>query len=384
MTRWVRQLVIALAGAAVLAGLGARETCWGSEKKMGLEKKNFGATADGKKVDEYTLTNVHGLVVQVMTYGGIITSVETPDRQGNMTNVTLSLDSLGDYLAGHPFFGAIAGRYANRIAKGKFTLDGKQYTLATNDGPNHLHGGKKGFDKAVWQAKEVRGKDFVGVKLTHLSPDGDEGYPGNLTATVVYSLNNNNELKMDYTATTDKATPINLTNHTYWNLGGRAKGGILGELMMINADYYLPVDDTLIPTGAPAAVKGTPMDFTTPTTIGARIDQVPGGYDHAYVVNAIRWKHDPRELTLAARVFEPGSGRVMEVYTTQPAIQFYTGNFLDGKLQAGGVSYQQHHGFCLETEHYPDSPNQPQFPSTVLRPGETYHQVTVHKFSVAK
>ncbi len=269
MTRWVRQLVITLAGAAVLVGLDVRETCSGSEKKMSLEKKSLGVAADGKKVDEYRLTNVHGLVVKVMTYGGIITSVETPDRQGKLTNITLSLDSLQDYLAGHPFFGAIAGRYANRIAKGQFTLDGKQYTLATNNGPNHLHGGIKGFDKAVWKAEEVPGKDFVGVKLTHFSPDGDEGYPGNLTATVLYSLNNNNELKMEYTATTDKATPVNLTNHTYWNLGGRAKGGILDELMMINADHYLPVDDTLIPIGKPAAVKGTPMDFTRPTTIGA-------------------------------------------------------------------------------------------------------------------
>ena len=380
MTRWVRQLGITLAGAAVLAGLGALQTCWGSEKKMSLEKKNLGVTADGKQVHEYTLTNVHGLVVKVMTYGGIMTSVETPDRQGKMTNITLSLDSLQDYLAGHPFFGAIAGRYANRIAKGKFTLDGKQYTLATNNGPNHLHGGWKGFDKAVWQAEEVRGKDLVGVKLTHFSPDGDEGYPGNLTATVVYWLNNNNELKMDYTATTDKATPLNLTNHTYWNLGGRAKGGILDELMMINADHYLPVDDTLIPTGEPAAVKGTPMDFTRPTAIGSRIDQVAGGYDHAYVLN----QKKPGQLTLAAKVVAPASGRVMEICTTQPAIQFYTANFLDGKLQAGGVSYQKHHAFCLETEHYPDSPNQPQFPSTILRPGETYHQVTVHKFSVAK
>ena len=347
---------------------------------MSLEKKNFGATADGKQVDEYTLTNVHGLAVKVITYGGILNSVETPDRQGRMTNITLSLDSLQDYLAGHPFFGAIAGRYANRIAKGKFTLDGTPYTLATNDGPNHLHGGKKGFDKAVWQAEEVRGKDSVGVKLTHFSPDGDEGYPGNLTATIVYSLDNGNELKMEYTATTDKATPLNLTNHTYWNLGGRANGGILEELMTINADHYLPVDDTLIPIGKLAAVKGTPMDFTRPKTIGARIDQVVGGYDHAYVLN----QKKPGQLTLAAKIVEPTSGRVMEISTTQPAIQFYTGNFLDGKLQAGGVSYQKHHGFCLETEHYPDSPNQPQFPSTILRPGETYHQVTIHKFSVAR
>jgi aldose 1-epimerase len=347
---------------------------------MNLEKKKIGATADGKQVDEYTLTNAHGLVVKVMTYGGIITSVQTPDRQGHLTNITLSLDSLQDYLAGHPFFGALAGRFANRIAKGKFTLDGEQYTLATNNGPNHLHGGIKGFDKAVWQAEEIRGKDRVGVKLTHFSPDGDEGYPGNLTATVVYTLDNGNALTMDYTATTDKATPVNLTNHTYWNLRGRAKGGILDEVMMINADHYLPVDETLIPTGKLAAVKGTPMDFTTPTAIGARIDQVSGGYDHAYVLN----QKKPGQMTLAARVSEPASGRVMEIYTTQPAIQFYTGNFLDGTLQAGGVVYQKHHGFCLETEHYPDSPNRPQFPSTILRPGETYRQTTVHKFSVAK
>ena len=371
---------IAAVGAALLAGFTVTQACSGSENKMGIEKAKFGVTADGTQVDQYTLTNDHGLKVKVITYGGIITSVETPDRHGKSTNITLSLDSLKDYLAGHPFFGAIAGRYANRIAKGKFTLDGKQYTLATNNGPNHLHGGLKGFDKYVWKAEEVKGKGSVGLKLTHVSPDGDEGYPGRLTATVVYSLTNDNELTMDYTASTDKATPVNLTNHTYWNLSGPKAGGILDERMQINADRYLAVDDTLIPTGPPSAVKGTPMDFTRPTAIGARIDQVKGGYDHAYVLN----QKKPGQLTLAARVVDPKSGRVMEVYTTQPAIQFYTGNFLDGTLKAGGVTYQKHHGFCLETEHYPDSPNHADYPTTILRPGETYHQLTVHKFSVEK
>lgn len=345
---------------------------------MSVQKKPFGQMPDGTEVDLYTLTNANGLKATITTYGAMLTSVESPDRNGQLANVTLSLESLPGYLAGHPFFGSIAGRFANRIAKGRFALDGAEYKLATNNGANHLHGGRKGFDKAVWKAEPVTGADFVGVVFTLLSPDGDEGYPGTLKATVTYTLNNANELKMDYTATTDKATPVNLTNHAYWNLSGAAAGSILGHELTLNADRYLPVDDGLIPTGELAAVKGTPMDFTQPATVGSRIAQVKGGYDHCYVLK----QSQPGELSLAARVVEPKSGRVMEVFTTQPGVQLYTGNFLDGTLKAHGVVYQKHHGLCLETQHFPDSPNRPEFPSTILRPGQTYHEVTVHRFSV--
>ncbi len=345
---------------------------------MSVRKEKFGQMPDGTWVDQYTLTNAHGLKATIMTYGATLTAMETPDRNGRLTNITLNLESLSDYLAGHPFFGSVAGRFANRIAKGKFTLDGVQYTLATNNGPNHLHGGRKGFDKAIWDAKPIEQDGVVGVVFTHVSPDGDEGYPGTLKATVTYTLNNANELKMEYTATTDKATPVNLTNHTYWNLAGPAAGGILEHQLTLNANRYLPVDDTLIPLGDLAPVENTPMDFRQPHTIGSRIADVKGGYDHCYVLNQAK----PGEMTLVARVVEPKSGRVMEIYTTQPGVQFYTGNFLDGTLSAHGVPYQKNHGFCLETQHFPDSPNRPAFPSVILRPGQTYHEVTVHKFSV--
>jgi aldose 1-epimerase len=302
-----------------------------------------------------------------------------PDRKGNVDVVTLYLDSLDDYLAGHPYFGSVVGRYANRIAKGKFTLDGVEYTLATNNGPNHLHGGVRGFDKAVWNAEPAEAADCVRLKLTHTSPDGDEGYPGTMTASVTYSLTGDNELRIEYTATTDKPTVVNLTNHAYWNLAGAGSGDVLDHVLTINADRYLPVDEGLIPLGELAPVKGTPMDFTKPHPIGSRIAQVEGGYDHCYVLN-----RKGEGLSLAARVVEPKSGRAMEIYTTQPGIQLYTGNFLDGTVSGDGVAYQKHDALCLETEHYPDSPNRPEYPSTVLRPGETYHEVTVHKFSVQK
>ena len=348
---------------------------------MTIEKKPFGSMPDGTRVDQYILTNANGLKVKIITFGAMITSVELPDRDGKFENVTLHLDSLEDYLKGHPFFGCVAGRYANRIAKGKFTLDGAEYTLATNNGENHLHGGTKGFDKHVWQAEPVRSERSVGVTFTLVSPDGDEGYPGTLTAKVTYSLCNRNGLKMDFSATTDKATPVNLCNHAYWNLAGAGSGDVLEHLVLLNADRYLPVDEGLIPLGELAPVKGTPMDFTKPETIGARIEQVEGGYDHCWVLN----RKKGEKLALCARVVEPKSGRVMEIVTTQPGVQFYTGNFLDGTLEAsGGKPYAKHNGFCLETEHFPDSPNRPEYPSTVLRPGETYHQVTVHKFSVQK
>jgi len=350
------------------------------EMKMSVSSKPYGTMPDGTQVDEYTLTNSHGLKVKIITYGGIITAIETPDRNGQFTNIILHRDSLADYLAGHPYFGCLVGRYANRIAKGRFAIDGVEYTLACNDGQNHLHGGEKGFDKYVWQAEPVEGEDFVGVRLTHTSPDGDEGYPGTLNVTVVYTLTENDELKIDYTATTDKPTHVNLTNHAYWNLAGAGSGDVLDHRLMLNADKYLPVDDGLIPLGEPEPVKDTPMDFTQPVAIGARIDQVEGGYDHCYVLN----KAQPGELSLAARVVEPTSGRTLEIYTTQPGIQFYSGNFLDGSVSGSGVEYEKHYGFCLETQHFPDSPNKPDYPSTLLKPGETYHEVTIHKFGVAR
>lgn len=346
---------------------------------MEIKKEPFGK-AEGKEVDLYTLTNRNGLRVKIMTYGATITAVETPDRHGRMDNITLYLETLDDYLKGHPFFGSTAGRYANRIAFGRFTIDGVTYQLAINNNRHHLHGGRKGFDKYVWRAEPIRGEDFVGVVFSHTSPDGDENYPGTLQAKATYTLTNQNELRMVFEATTDKPTHVNLCNHAYWNLAGAGSGTILDHIMMLNADKYVPVDKELIPLGDPQPVQGTPMDFLTePKTIGSRIEQVPGGgYDHCYVLV----KDAPGKMTLAARVVEPKSGRVMEVFTTQPGVQFYTGNFLDGTLRAGGHAYQKHAGFCLETEHFPDSPNRPSYPSTLLRPGQTYREETIHKFSL--
>ncbi|MCX7824524.1 MAG: galactose mutarotase [Verrucomicrobiae bacterium] len=313
--------------------------------------------------------------------GATLTELRVPDRDGRLGDIVLGFDTLEGYLGKNPYFGCTVGRYANRIAKGRFTLDGRTYTLATNNGPNALHGGLKGFDKVIWQAEPVQAANGVAVKFTYTSRDGEEGYPGNLTATVVYTLTNQNELKLEYTATTDKATPVNLTNHTYFNLAG--KGDILGHELMLAASHFTPVDATLIPTGEIRAVKGTPMDFTKPTAIGARIAQVggdPAGYDHNYCLNS-----GGKRMALAARVTEPGSGRVLEIYTDQPGIQFYSGNFLDGSITGkAGQVYQKHFGFCLETQHYPDSPNHANFPSTILRPGKTYRTVTVHKFSTKK
>jgi len=346
---------------------------------MSIDKKQYGKMPDGAEVDLYTLTNAHGLKVKIMTYGATITSVEVPDRDGKTANVVLHLGTLADYLKGHPFFGSTVGRYANRIAKGKFTLDGKQYTLATNNNENHLHGGLKGFDKKVWKAKPVQTADAVGVTCTYASPDGEEGYPGALTAKVTYSLTDRNELKMEYSATADKPTIVNLTNHSYWNLAGAGSGTVLDQEVMLNADGYLPVDNGLIPLGKIAPVKGTPMDFVArPMTIGSRIAEVKGGYDHCYVLN----KKEAGKLSLAAKITDPKSGRVMEILTDQPGVQFYTGNFLDGTMKAGGKSYVKNGGFCLETQHFPDSPNRPQFPSVVLRPVEPYTHLTIHKFSV--
>ena len=390
-SRYVRILV---AAALTLAGgwssnLEARRARFKpvvTTNTMTVTKKVYGKLPDGTPIDQYTLSNPHGLKVKIINYGAIITAVETPDRNGKVENITLYRNSLADYMEMKdgkpttPYFGATVGRYGNRIAKGRFTLEGKEYNkLAINNGPNALHGGLKGFDKVVWKAEEVQLPGVVGVAFTYTSPDGEEGYPGTLKVKVTYSLTDKDELKMDYEATTDKTTVLNLTNHTYWNLAGAGNGDILKHELTLNADRFLPVDSTLIPLGRLDPVKGTAMDFTSPKTVGKDFAQVEGGYDHCYVL--VR-KDDG--LSLAARVAEPTSGRVMEVYTTQPAVQFYTGNFLDGTIHAGGKTYAQHYGLCLETQHYPDSPNQKDFPTTVLKPGETYKQSTMHKFSVQK
>jgi aldose 1-epimerase len=343
--------------------------------KPGIQKSFFGELPDGKPVHLYTLTNANGLVAKITTYGTILTELHVPDRNCKMTDVVLGYDSLAPYLKPHPYFGATVGRVANRIAKGTFVLDGQTYHLATNNGPNHLHGGLKGFDKAVWKAEP---QAAAAVKFSYVSPDGEDGYPGTLQTTVTMTLTDANELRIDYAALTDKPTPVNLTNHSYFNLAG--SGDILGHELTLNADNVTAVDDTLIPTGALTPVAGTPLDFRTPKAIGSRFSELnvtPVGYDNNYVLNG-----GGKSLASAARVFEPNTGRVMEVLTTQPGVQLYTANWLDGSLIGkGGVAYRQHAALCLETQHFPDSINHPNFPSVVLRPGEKYRQTTVHKFS---
>jgi aldose 1-epimerase len=344
---------------------------------MGIKQRDFGKTQDGTPVELYTLTNNKGMIVKIMTYGAIITEIHVPDKKGEFADVVLGFDNLEQYLKGHPFFGAIAGRYANRIAKGQFELDGQTYHLPINNGPNSLHGGTKGFDKAVWKAEPKESAEGVSLELSHFSGDGDQGYPGNLHAMVIYTLTDDNALKYEVRATSDKATVVNLTNHSYFNLAGEGSGSIDAHILTINADRYTPVDDTQIPTGELAPVKGTPFDFTSPTAIGERIDQVSPGYDHNYVLNST-----DRSLALAAKVKDPVSGRVMEVWTTQPGVQLYTGNYLDGTLS--GISkrpYRKHDALCLETQHFPDSPNHPSFPSTMLQLGRRYRETTVFKFS---
>ncbi len=349
-----------------------------------ITKADFGQTTDGTAVQIFTLTNASGMELKISTYGGAIVSLKTPDRAGAMGDVVLGFDSLDGYLnPNEPFFGALVGRYGNRIGHARFTLDGKTYSLSVNDGENSLHGGARGFDKYVWTPKQL---PDGGLQLTILSKDGDQGYPGNLQVTVVYHLTNANEVRIDYTATTDKDTVVNLTNHAYYNLKGAGNGDILGHIMMLNASRFTPVDAGLIPNGELKPVTGTPFDFTKPTAVGARINQddeqlkLGHGYDHNWVID-----RKGAGLSLAARVEEPSTGRVMEVLTTQPAIQFYTGNFLDGTLIGkGGKVYPRRAALCLETQHYPDSPNQPAFPSTELKPGQTYKSTTVYKFSVKK
>ena len=337
---------------------------------------DFGKTPDGTAVERYTLTNGR-VTAKVLTYGGIVSELHVPDRDGKPGDVVLGFDTLDGYLKGHPYFGATVGRFANRIAGGKFSLDGKDYTLAVNNGPNTLHGGLKGFDKAVWKVEKSTDSSLT---LSYLSKDGEEGYPGNLTVHVTFTVTKDDALRLDYTATTDKPTPLNLTNHSYFNLAGPAAGAILDHVAQIEADSYTPVDDNLIPTGKIAPVRGTPLDFTKPTAIGSRFSELkaePIGYDHNYVLRG----HG--ELTaLAARVRDPKSGRILELHTTEPGVQLYTGNFLDGTITGkGGVAYKKNMAFCLETQHYPDSVHHPEFPSTILKPGATYTQTTIYKFS---
>jgi aldose 1-epimerase len=349
--------------------------------------KPFGKLADGQKADLYTLTNKNGATATISNYGGIVTSLTMPDRYGKFADVVLGFDSLTKYVKDSPYFGCLVGRYGNRIAKGKFTLDGQNYTLATNNIGNALHGGLKGFDKVIWEATPKVTAQGPSLKLTYVSKDGEEGYPGTLKVTATYTLTNKNELKLVYRATTDKDTIVNLTHHSYFNLAGQGNGTILDHLLTLDASRYTPVDKTLIPTGKIALVKGTPFDFRSPTAIGARIDakdeqlKFGGGYDHNFVGD----KLVPGTLTRIAKVEDLKSGRVLEVLSTEPAVQFYAGNFLDGKLKGkGGKIYAHRGGFCLEPQHYPDSPNHKNFPSVVLKPGETYKNTIVYKFSAEK
>jgi aldose 1-epimerase len=346
--------------------------------KMSVMKENWGKV-DNKEVFLYTLKNKNGIVVKISNYGGIITSILVPDKKGRMGDIVLGYDSLKGYLTATPYFGAIVGRYANRIAKGKFKLGGKVYKLAVNNGKNSLHGGLKGFDKVVWDAVEFSDSTGAGLVLNYRSRDGEEGYPGNLVIMVTYLLTPSDALKLTIEAKTDKLTPVNLCNHTYFNLA-EAGTDILGHKLKINAERYTVVNDELIPTGELRPVKETPMDFTDFHTIGERIAQVQGGYDHNYVL-----VKKEKELSLAAVIEEPVSGREVSVLTTQPGVQFYSGNFLDGSIKGkGGKVYKQHFGMCLETQHFPDSPNQPKFPKTILKPGEKFREVTVFKFGVVR
>ncbi len=350
-----------------------------------ISKASFGSLPDGQLADIYTLRNASGMEAKITNYGGIVVAWTAPDKNGKWEDIVLGYDSLSGYLKETPYFGALVGRYGNRIGKGKFTLDGKTYTLATNNGPNHLHGGKVGFDKVIWAATPIAGEE-PSLQLTYVSKDGEEGYPGTLTAEVVYQLKNDNSLQISYKATTDKPTVVNLTNHSYFNLTG-AKRDILDHEVMVKADKIVQVDKTLIPTGTLKPVAGTVFDFNTPTKIGARINDSSDvqinyglGYDHCWVLNGTK-----DSLNTLGTVYEPMSDRVLDVLTTEPAVQLYTGNFLDGTITGkNGIVYKKRYGLCLETQHYPDSPNKPSFPSTVLRPGQTYQTTTVYRLSVRK
>ena len=375
---YLRFASAALLGALTIASFAQAPARKGTSN---VKKQDYGKLPDGTPIELYTLSNAKGMQAGIITYGGIVVSLTAPDRTGKYADVVLGMADLPGYLTPPPYFGALIGRYGNRIGHAQFSLDGKVFKLPANDGPNTLHGGIKGFDKHVWKATPGSGAD-ASLELTYTSKDGEEGFPGNLSAKVVYTVTANNELKIDYTATTDKNTVVNLTNHSYFNLAGQGEGDILGHEVMIAADRFTPVDSTLIPTGELRPVKGTPLDFTRPAPIGARINQndeqlkFGKGYDHNWVLNSKGGNFK------AAEVHEPKTGRVMEVWTTEPGLQFYTGNFLDGTLKGkSGKVYGQRSAFCMETQHFPDSPNKPSFPTTELKPGQTYHTVTAYRFS---
>jgi len=378
---WLKILSVSLSAAALVGCTDLSKT---SMQKGQIIVKPFGQTKDGTAVSLYTLRNNKGAEAGICNYGGLVIFLKVPDRKGHLGDVVLGYDDLAGYLKETPYFGALIGRYGNRIAKGKFTLDGQEYTLATNNGPNALHGGLKGFDKVVWEPRILASLEGPSLELKYVSKDGEEGYPGTLSVTAVYTLTEDNALKVEFMATTDKDTILNLTHHSYFNLAG--KGDILNHQVMMPADKFTPVDDTLIPTGELKPVEGTPFDFRAPTAIGARIGQddeqlkFGKGYDHNWVFNK-----PMGQLGLIASVYEPTSGRVMEVWSTEPGLQFYSGNFLDGTLKGkGGWVYQFRNGFCMEPQHYPDSPNHPNFPSVVLKPGEVYKNTIIYKFSVQK
>ena len=361
--------------------------CLTAAQAQKITRNDFGKTPDGESVELFTLTNAMGMEVKITNYGGIVVSLTAPDRNRKFADVVLGFNDLESYLKGHPYFGSIIGRYGNRIAKGRFSLNGVEYKLAVNNGPNHLHGGIKGFDKVVWAATLTMTKAGASLSLTYVSKDGEEGYPGNLNTRVVYTLTNRNELRIDYFASTDKDTVVNLTNHSYFNLAGEGNGDILNHLLTLNSNYFLPTDATSIPVDhLRNNVRGTPFDFLMPKSIGERINQddqqlkFGSGYDHTWIVNGRMGV-----LRQAALVYESTTGRVMEVWTTEPGVQFYTGNFLDGTLTGkSGKTYPRRSGFCLETQHYPDSPNKPKFPTTTLRKGAKYRSTTIYRFSVQR
>ena len=375
-TSWLKFLTVA-AAAGLLAGCASTKPVYTTS----ISHRPFGKTPDGTPVDLYTFRNANGVEVKICNYGGTVISFTAPDRNGNLADIVLGYDNLDDYIKNSPYFGCLVGRYGNRIAKGKFKLGDKEYTLAVNNEANHLHGGIKGFDKVVWNAKVVTSPEGPGLELTYTSKDGEEGYPGNLQVKALYRLTSENALALQYMAITDKDTVVNLTQHSYFNLAG--KGDILGHVVMMPADRYTPVDSTLIPTGEMASVAGTPFDFRQPTAIGARINQdneqlkFGKGYDHNWV-----FSKPNGQLTMLATVLEPNSGRVLEVFSTSPGLQFYSGNFLDGTIKGkGGQVYQFRNGFCMEPQHYPDSPNKPDFPTTVLKPGQVYRNTILYRFS---
>jgi aldose 1-epimerase len=382
ITMTLTSVMALVAAAGLLAGCAGSTSSTGSEKP-GITKAPFGTTKDGKAVDIYTLRNANGVEARIMTYGGIVVSMKVPDKKGKFDDVVLGCNTVTEYEKPLPYFGALIGRYGNRIANGKFSLNGQSYTLVTNDGPNALHGGPKGFDKVVWTAKPVDNKLGPSLEMSYISKDGEEGYPGNLTITALYTLTADNALRLEYTAVTDKDTVVNLTQHSYFNLAGEGNGDILKHEVFMPAKSFTPVNSTLIPTGELRPVKGTPFDFTTSTAIGARIGQddeqlkFGKGYDHNWVI-----REQGGDLTSMALVYEPQSGRTLEVLSTEPGLQFYTGNFLDGTIVGkSGKAYAFRSAFCMEPQHFPDSPNQPKFPTTVLKVGQVYKNVIMYKFS---